>query len=803
MYNKLIKFSLIVSLALFSFGFLSNFNNVKAATGTLVATVNILDAEITSQDGGTINGVFTLSNREGVQSGVRYGVQLVSRSSKGDFVVDEKIFDERLQLPENVSLRKSFSYTTPNTLNGKYTLLLVSRNSSNFPFATKVLGEVTLKSSVSGILISPESCVASFDGSTNKTPITPTSALVLNSASQVVNISCTATNLSSSPVTASLNVNTKLQSAFGENVDTPLANPVSFSFKASEKKTISFVLPVAKSPQKYFADISLVSGNNSLGSFSFAYLVPGSSATISNISLDKDFYKRGETAALSMVWYSGTPRLSVEATLKNGSGFDCAKDIKNEIAPSTIELLFPVTSTCRDPHVLVSLKDASGNVLDSKDFSVTTTSTNEGKNNTPFILVVVLAALIIVGIYVKKHKSHSDDLPNTSNPVNPMMAMLPIIFVAGLLSLVPFSSAYADTYWSTGPGGSQCISTIVDVVPRNYFPNEDIKVTWKIENNCSASVPVTMRATNDIGAGVANPTSVLMAPVTITAPGNTGVLPIEDFLTFDAPGQEGSYKIVFETGVDIQFVYVKIVEVSNDSGSISLECGTTGNYEFYPYSHGTYRAEFYEDPQATIPMDVSGLNFKLRQEHAINIPAGVSSNPGSEIVLIPVASGTSYTYTSGFDAGYTLGYGQSSCDQMVEVYGYGTLEGSDLTPTGYMLIPELPIVNMSAPGGSYQNEQFNITWNSQNATSCTGTGFNTGGNTSGSVAVSQSSATTYSVTCSNVLGNDSASRTVVDWGPLPPPVVSCNQWPGMAVQCDAPNVCDVDPVHSGFEICVP
>lgn len=321
MYNKLIKFSLIVSLALFSFGFLSNFNNVKAATGTLVATVNILDAEITSQDGGTINGVFTLSNREGVQSGVRYGVQLVSRGPKGDFLVDEKIFDERLQLPENVSLRKSFSYTAPNTLNGKYTLLLVSRNSSDFPFATKVLGEVTLKSSVSGILISPESCSASFDGGSNKTLITPTSTLLLKDASQVVNISCTATNLSSSPVTASLNVNTKLQSAFGENVDTPLANPVSFSFKANEKKTISFVLPIAKSPQKYFADVSLVSGNNSLGSFSFVYLVPGSSATISNISLDKDFYKRGETAALSMVWYSGTPKLSVEATLKNGSGF--------------------------------------------------------------------------------------------------------------------------------------------------------------------------------------------------------------------------------------------------------------------------------------------------------------------------------------------------------------------------------------------------------------------------------------------------------------------------------------------------
>jgi bifunctional NMN adenylyltransferase/nudix hydrolase len=40
-----------------------------------------------------------------------------------------------------------------------------------------------------------------------------------------------------------------------------------------------------------------------------------------------------------MVWYSGTPKLSVEATLKNSSGFVCAKEIKNELAPSTMEFL--------------------------------------------------------------------------------------------------------------------------------------------------------------------------------------------------------------------------------------------------------------------------------------------------------------------------------------------------------------------------------------------------------------------------------------------------------------------------------
>lgn len=578
MHNKFIKFSLIVSLALFSFGFLSSFNNVSAATGTLVATVNITDAEITSQDSSTINGVFTLSNRDGVQSGVRYGVQLVSRSTKGDFVVDEKIFDESLTLNENVSLRKSFSYTAPNTLNGKYTILLVSRNSSNFPFATSVLGEVTLKSSLSGIQIAPESCVISLDGDSKKYSINPTSALILKSASQSVNISCTATNISSSPISTALFVETKLQSAFGQKVDAPLSTPVTFAFKANEKKTISFVLPIAKTPQKYFANISLVSDGFPLGSVSLTYLVPGASATLSNISLDKDFYKRGETAALSMVWYSGTPKLSVEATLKNSSGFVCAKEIKNELAPSTMELLFPITTSCRDPHVVVSILDSTGNVLDSKEFSATTTSTNEGKSNAPFIIVIVLAVLIIAGIYLKKHKGHSGTLPNTPNP---MMAIIPIIFVAGLLSLVPFSSASADTYSTIGPDGTNCVWSEVGVNPVNYNPpNLDITVTWKIVNNCAAAVPVTIRAINDVGAGPANPSSVLMTSIILNGNGgNTGLLPIQDSTSFDAPGQEGTYAIKFETGVDNPLAVVQNYWQINDGGAITGICSnTTGSF---------------------------------------------------------------------------------------------------------------------------------------------------------------------------------------------------------------------------------
>lgn len=53
-----------------------------------------------------------------------------------------------------------------------------------------------------------------------------------------------------------------------------------------------------------------------------------------------------------------------------------------------------------------------------------------------------------------------------------------------------------------------------------------------------------------------------------------------------------------------------------------------------------------------------------------------------------------------------------------------------------------------------------LTWSSTNATSCTGTGFSTEGAVSGTVAVSPTENTTYSVTCTGAQGSASQSATV-------------------------------------------
>jgi hypothetical protein len=53
-----------------------------------------------------------------------------------------------------------------------------------------------------------------------------------------------------------------------------------------------------------------------------------------------------------------------------------------------------------------------------------------------------------------------------------------------------------------------------------------------------------------------------------------------------------------------------------------------------------------------------------------------------------------------------------------------------------------------------------LTWSSTNATSCTGTGFSTGSATAGTISVSPTATTTYSVSCTGSLGSASQSATV-------------------------------------------
>jgi hypothetical protein len=84
-------------------------------------------------------------------------------------------------------------------------------------------------------------------------------------------------------------------------------------------------------------------------------------------------------------------------------------------------------------------------------------------------------------------------------------------------------------------------------------------------------------------------------------------------------------------------------------------------------------------------------------------------------------------------------------------------------------VTQQPTASLSAnPTSITSGQSSTLTWSSTNATSCTGSGFTASG-TSGSVTVSPSVTTNYSVTCSGTGGSASGSATVTVGSTPPPP----------------------------------
>lgn len=109
-------------------------------------------------------------------------------------------------------------------------------------------------------------------------------------------------------------------------------------------------------------------------------------------------------------------------------------------------------------------------------------------------------------------------------------------------------------------------------------------------------------------------------------------------------------------------------------------------------------------------------------------------------------------------------------------YTLHTGTGVQAYSRGYTLTytpPTQTTASLSASPSSITSGNYSLlTWSSTNATSCTGTGFNTGGATSGSVSVAPGSTTSYSVSCTGAGGTATKSATVTVAAATAPPSIT-------------------------------
>ena len=141
MINKKIIFFLVTSFLGFSLTSFAQTVNFKQ--GGVVATVNIYNATITKQNENNFDISFDISNREGIQFGVKYGILLEQENSSSTIIADNYLYDETLTLDQNI-IHKDIKYTAPNNLDGNYNISLISKNDGGLPYSNILLGKIKL-----------------------------------------------------------------------------------------------------------------------------------------------------------------------------------------------------------------------------------------------------------------------------------------------------------------------------------------------------------------------------------------------------------------------------------------------------------------------------------------------------------------------------------------------------------------------------------------------------------------------------------------------------------------------------------
>lgn len=427
-------FSLTILCAVFFYNQVSSASEPTPETKTqsngsvLVATVSITNTKIDLQNGNIFNISFDLNNREILQTGVKYGVKLIPKNSKDQTAIDEKVYDESLTLYENSTIKKEIVYTAPSQLSGNYELFIVSNNESGLPLARTRLGEVKLVASSDGIFISPESCYLQVVGEKNGPHYKLTEGVDISSSESLA-LTCVATNSANTTVSVTPLFETRYDSPYGSIAPEIGGDNSAIVFTKGEKKNFSIVLPKGDLAKFYNVRLNLVAGDSVSNTIFANYTIQGISATIQQLSLDKDYYTSGDKGELSLIWFmSGTnsirggkligedSSISLEVSVIGSNGRECIDPIKQplvrdlENTPKTT-LPIAIKMTCNNPQVKATIiADKDGRVLDQKELTFKSNEINKTKKPLPIntttaiIILVIIIAIIALGVYMKKKK---------------------------------------------------------------------------------------------------------------------------------------------------------------------------------------------------------------------------------------------------------------------------------------------------------------------------------------------------------------------------------------------------------------
>ena len=397
---------------------------------TTVATVNIYSAKIISQEGNVLKIGFDLNNRIGIQSGIRYGIELRTKNESPivenqkiytytkSNLVDQKIYPESVTLGAGEVIKKEIDYIAPEYLQGKFEVFVVSENESGLPLGNVLAGETELNGSGNYLKIDSSECfieVSGRDGSKKMTEI------VSVSSEEEIKISCWVFNLEENDVSAIPFLETKMRSNFGPAVSEIKGDSV--QFKVGEKTNLEMVVSKPDIPQVYSVRLNMRNAKSKTISnpIDFSYSIKGTSATIQNATFDMNGYLKGNGASVTVLWNSQSAIINQETGEKekiflkiaifNREGVSCTEPFEAKLDGKTYSEIetfkVPIIEACQKPQIEVSLTDEKGTVLDEKilgfqEEKILVQKSDEDKGQSgkslAFWLYLIAGIILIIGI---------------------------------------------------------------------------------------------------------------------------------------------------------------------------------------------------------------------------------------------------------------------------------------------------------------------------------------------------------------------------------------------------------------------
>jgi hypothetical protein len=264
-------------------------------------------------------------------------------------------------------------------------------------------------------------------------------------------------------------------SIYGEDLHVTDGDLSPLSLEPNKTKEFSVLLPKVTNPGDYFLNFTLANESYKSNTVSASFNIKGSNAKVLNLSLDKDYYEKGETALLKLSYMNyNVASLSAEVTILKSRDKACSAVIKEDLSDfkPIVDISVPLKSRCINPQVFIKLVDANGVVYAEKYISVTTATPLEKEKETNNILFIIIPLVIIflAIAVIKTKKNNNTDSGNTGVP----MGMLAIGFILLSLIFVSNNKAEAAGFISVDPNVTNVNLTLSKDV---YSSKENIVFT--------------------------------------------------------------------------------------------------------------------------------------------------------------------------------------------------------------------------------------------------------------------------------------------------------------------------------------